>query len=164
MRFLVTSIITFLQGSQSLTSSFNCPSFILTASFTPPIHLVQSLPLLQVPSIFPSIILFSMEVSFLSTCPTQQSLKFMVMALPLQIFLTTHFKYQGNTFLDIKIRPFLDRKEQLHVLFQSYLPVDRFYCRFERSSNSNFFIIGAVTPPLYATCHLYNIFYEDGYF
>ena len=34
---------------------------------------------------------------------------------PLQIFLTTRFEYQGNAMLDIKIRPFLDRKEQLHL-------------------------------------------------
>ena len=58
---------------------------------------------------------------------------------PWKIFLTTHFKCQGNAFLDIKIRPFLDRKEQLHLLFQGYLPMHRFYCRFERSSNNNFF-------------------------
>ena len=34
---------------------------------------------------------------------------------PLEHFLTTYFKYQINAFLDIKIRPFLDRKEQLHL-------------------------------------------------
>ena len=70
---------------------------------------------------------------------------------PWKIFLTAHFKYLGNAFLDIKIRPFIDRKEQLHLLFQSYLLVHRFYGRFERSSNNNFFIIGAApllsTPP-----------------
>ena len=50
---------------------------------------------------------------------------------PWKFFLTTHFKYQGNAILDIKIRPFRDRKEQLHLLFRSYLPMHRFYCRFE---------------------------------
>ena len=84
--------------------------------------------------------------------------------VPWKFFLTAHFKYQGNAFLDIKIRPFLDRKEQLHLLFRSYLPMHRFYGRFERFSNSNVFIIRAASPPLYATCHLYNTIYDDGYF
>ena len=62
-----------------------------------------------------------------------------------KIFLTTHFKYQGNAFLDMKIHPFQDRKEQLHLLFQGYLPMHRFHCRFEHFSN-NFFIIGVAAP------------------
>ena len=52
---------------------------------------------------------------------------------PWKILLTTHLKYQGNSFLDIKIHPFLDRKEQFHLLFRSYFPMHRFYCRFERN-------------------------------
>ena len=56
---------------------------------------------------------------------------------PLENFLTTHFKYQGNAFFAIQIRPFLNRKEQLHMLFQSHLSMHRFYCRFERFSNNN---------------------------
>ena len=35
---------------------------------------------------------------------------------PWKSFLTAHFIYQGNAFLDIKISHFLDRKEQLHLL------------------------------------------------
>ena len=41
----------------------------------------------------------------------------------LENFLTTHFKYQENAFFDIKIRSFLDRNEQLHLQFRSYLPM-----------------------------------------
>ena len=42
---------------------------------------------------------------------------------PWEFLLTTPLKYQGNSFLDIKILPFLDRKEQLRSLLQSYLPM-----------------------------------------
>ena len=52
----------------------------------------------------------------------------------------------GNALLDIKIRPFLDKKEQLHSLFKCYLPIYQFYYRFERFSNTNFFI-GELAPP-----------------
>ena len=45
------------------------------------------------------------------------------------------------------MRPFPDRKEQLHLLFQRYLPMYRFYCRFKRFLNTNFFIIGVGRPP-----------------
>ena len=38
------------------------------------------------------------------------------------------------TSLDVKICPFLDRKEQLHLLFQSYLPI---YCFFADVSVSH---------------------------
>ena len=62
--------------------------------------------------------------------------------------LTTHLKYQGNALLDIKIHPFLDRKEQSHLLFRSYLPMHRFYCRFERSSNNNSFYYWSGRPLL----------------
>ena len=50
---------------------------------------------------------------------------------PWKIFLITHFKHQRSAFLDIKIRLFQDRKEQLYLLFRSYLPMHRFYCRFK---------------------------------
>ena len=56
-----------------------------------------------------------------------------------RVELPSDIKYQGNAFFDIKIRLFLDRKEQLHLPFRSYLPVHRFYCRFEHSSNNNYF-------------------------
>ena len=59
--------------------------------------------------------------------------------VPWKILLTTHLKYQGKSFLDIKIHPFLDREEQFHLLFRSHLPMHRFHCRFERSSNNNSF-------------------------
>ena len=42
---------------------------------------------------------------------------------PLGMFSTTPFKNWGNALLDIKIRPFPDRKEQLNLLFQCYLQV-----------------------------------------
>ena len=47
--------------------------------------------------------------------------------------------------LNIKIRPSPDRKEQLHLLIQSYLPTYRFHCRFERLSNTKFFIVHCIT-------------------
>ena len=67
--------------------------------------------------------------------------------------MATLFKYNGNVLLDIKIRPFLDRKEQLHLLFQAHIPMYRSYCRFERFLIINFFIIGgaAPLPPGYAS-------------
>ena len=65
-----------------------------------------------------------------------------------RVELPSDIKYQGNTFLDIKIRPFLDRKEQLHLPFRSYLPVHRCYCRFERSSNNNYFYNWGACPLL----------------
>ena len=42
---------------------------------------------------------------------------------PCEISLIICFKYYGNALLDIKICPFLDRKEKLHLLFQSYFPM-----------------------------------------
>ena len=56
-------------------------------------------------------------------------------------------------FLYINICPFLDGKEQLHYLFQCYLPMYRFYCRIERFSNTNFFITGVGRPPTLPSGH-----------
>ena len=39
----------------------------------------------------------------------------------LKIFVTTIIKYLGDALLDITMRAFLDRKEQLHLLCRSYL-------------------------------------------
>ena len=52
-----------------------------------------------------------------------------------------------ETLLDIKIRPFSIEKEQLHLLFQCYLPMYRCLCRFKSFSYTNFFIIGGGRPP-----------------
>ena len=65
-----------------------------------------------------------------------------------RVELPSDIKYQGNAFLDIKISPFLDRKEQLHLPFRSYLPMHRFYCRFKRSSNNNHFYHWGARPLL----------------
>ena len=59
---------------------------------------------------------------------------------PRKTFFTTSSEYQGNALLDIKICPFPRRKDQLHLLFQSYLPIYRFYHRFKHFSNTNFVI------------------------
>ena len=42
---------------------------------------------------------------------------------PRKLILTTPFKYQEDALLDIKMCPVPYRKEQLHLLFQSYLPM-----------------------------------------
>ena len=81
-----------------------------------------------------------------------------------KIVLITHFKISGKRLFGIKIRPFLDRKEQLHLLFWSYLPVHRFIADLSVPRTTTFLSLGRPQLPLYATCHLYNTFYEDGYF
>ena len=73
---LVVSDFAVPQASLSLTISWNLPKFISITLVMPSSHLILCHPLFLLPSIFPSIMVFSSELAILITWPKYSSFSF----------------------------------------------------------------------------------------